>query len=43
MKDNPLVQAIQQHQQQHVGQPGGQPGAQVNPLLGQQGPGAPRR
>ncbi len=39
MKDNPLVQAIQQHQQQHVGQPG----AQANPLLGQQGPGAPRR
>lgn len=40
MKDNPLVQAIQQHQREHTGMPG-----QVNPLLGQPGPGpgAPRR
>ena len=40
MKDNPLVQAMQQHQrEQHGGQPGAQPGGQANPLLGQPGPG----
>ena len=41
MKDNPLVQAIQQHQREHAGQPGA---AQGNPL-GQPGPGGfgPRR
>ena len=38
MKDNPLVQAIQQHQREHTGMPG-----QPNPLTGQPGPGAPRR
>ncbi|BBX15699.1 hypothetical protein CRI77_12880 [Mycolicibacterium duvalii] len=39
MRENPLMQAIQQHQREHTGQPG--PG--VNPLLGQQpGPGTPR-
>lgn len=49
MKENPLLQAIQQHQREHGGQrqPGqpGQPGGQANPLLGQPGPGgfgAPR-
>ena len=36
MKDNPLLNAIQQHQRDHTGQGGG--GA-VNPLLGQAGPG----
>lgn len=39
MKDNPLVQALQQHQQTHASQAG----AQINPLLGQPGPGAPGR
>lgn len=38
IKENPLVQAIQQHQREHTG-----PGAQVNPLLGQPGAGGPRR
>ncbi len=36
MKDNPLLNAIQQHQRDHTGQ-GGAGG--VNPLLGQAGPG----
>ncbi|CAA0130800.1 Uncharacterised protein [Mycolicibacterium vanbaalenii] len=36
MKDNPLINAIQQHQREHTGPGGGQ----VNPLLGQPGPGA---
>jgi len=36
MKDNPLLNAIQQHQRDHTGQ-GGAVG--VNPLLGQAGPG----
>ena len=35
MKDNPLLNAIQQHQREHNPQGGG-----VNPLLGQPGPGA---
>ncbi|WNG85963.1 hypothetical protein C6A87_018855 [Mycobacterium sp. ITM-2016-00317] len=34
MKDNPLIQAIAQHQREHGGQPG-----QVNPLLGNLGAG----
>jgi hypothetical protein len=38
MRENPLVQAMQQHQREHAGQPG-----QVNPLLGQPGAGGPRR
>lgn len=39
MRENPLMQAIQQHQREHTG-PGG---PAVNPLLGQQpGPGSPR-
>jgi hypothetical protein len=38
MKDNPLVQAMQQHQREHGGAPG-----QGNPLLGQPGPGGARR
>lgn len=42
MKDNPLIQAIQQQQREHAGQPAA---GQANPLLGQPGPGgfAPRR
>lgn len=36
MKDNPLFQAMQQHQREHAGQPGAAPG---NPLFGQSGPG----
>ncbi len=36
MKDNPLLNAIQQHQRDHTGQGGA--GA-INPLLGQAGPG----
>lgn len=38
MKDNPLVQALQQHQREHPAAPG-----QANPLMGQPGPGGPRR
>ncbi|ABM14895.1 MULTISPECIES: hypothetical protein [Mycolicibacterium] len=38
MKDNPLVQAIQQHQREHTG-----PAGQVNPLMGQPGAGGLRR
>jgi len=38
MKDNPLVQAMQQHQRGHTGAPG-----QANPLMGQPGPGGARR
>jgi hypothetical protein len=33
MKDNPLFNALQQHQREHTAAPGG-----VNPLLGQGGP-----
>ncbi len=36
MKDNPLLNAIQQHQREHTAPGGGQ----ANPLLGQPGPGA---
>ncbi|MDG4667851.1 hypothetical protein [Mycobacterium sp. 236(2023)] len=36
MRENPLVQAMQQHQREHANA-----GAQANPLLGQ--PGGPRR
>ena len=39
IKENPLVQAMQQHQREHVAQGG----APVNPLLGQPGAGGPRR
>lgn len=38
MKENPLVQAIQQHQREHTG-----PAGQVNPLMGQPGAGGLRR
>lgn len=39
IKENPLVQAMQQHQREHAAQ-----GAPVNPLLGQPGAGGgPRR
>ncbi|OAN38692.1 hypothetical protein [Mycolicibacterium iranicum] len=39
IKENPLVQAMQQHQREHAAQGG----APVNPLLGQPGAGGPRR
>ncbi|MGE2835139.1 hypothetical protein [Mycobacterium sp. SMC-4] len=38
MQQNPLMQAIQQHQREHTPQGG----PAVNPLLGQQGPGSMR-
>lgn len=38
MKDNPMFQAMQQHQREHTGMPG-----QGNPLMGQPGPGGVRR
>ena len=38
MKENPLVQAVQQHQREHAA-----PGGQANPLMGQPGAAGPRR